>query len=59
MNIPVEPNDGCYYDGETSLPIRIALGQRRHADVARRLHALPTTPLDNNKNPTSGTFMPS
>jgi outer membrane protein insertion porin family len=55
-NIPVASNDECYYDGETSLPIRIALANG--ATLTSLVgYTLAYNTVDNNKNPTTGMFI--
>ena len=51
----VQPSDPCFANGETSLPIRIALANG--ATVTSLVgYALSYNTLDNNKNPTSGLY---
>jgi outer membrane protein insertion porin family len=51
----VFPNDECYADGEASLPARIELAGGATLTSALG-YSLTYNTLDNNKNPTSGTF---
>jgi outer membrane protein insertion porin family len=57
MHFPgaVGPGDSCYGDGETSLPVRIALAKGA-AITSSVGYTLAYNTLDNNKNPTTGLY---